>query len=95
MKWEAKRMHRNQAAIAALALMVIVASCSLNAFSEDASRSTILDVDSDLTLLPDGQEFKTWEQPLKFSKAYYVAQLHPSDDLEVLACLFPTVLISI
>lgn len=28
-------------------------------------------------LLPDGQEFKTWERPLTFSKTYYVAQSHP------------------
>jgi hypothetical protein len=37
-------MHKIQTTIAALALMVLVVTCSLNAFSEDASRSTILDV---------------------------------------------------
>ena len=28
-------------------------------------------------LLPDGREFKTWEQPAKHSHTYYVAQQHP------------------
>jgi alpha-N-arabinofuranosidase len=33
-------------------------------------------------LLPNGQEFKTWEVPVKFSRTYYVNQSHPkaSDD---------------
>jgi len=33
-------------------------------------------------LLPDGEEFKTWEQPATFSRTYYVDQAHPraSDD---------------
>jgi len=33
-------------------------------------------------LLPDGSEFKTWEQPLHFSRTYYVNARHPkaSDD---------------
>ena len=29
-------------------------------------------------LLPDGQEFVSWEKPLKFSKTYYVNNRHPS-----------------
>lgn len=28
-------------------------------------------------LLPDGKEFKTWEQPLRFERTYYVDQAHP------------------
>jgi len=33
-------------------------------------------------LLPDGQEFRTWERPPAFSRTYYVNQAHPqaSDD---------------
>jgi hypothetical protein len=28
-------------------------------------------------MLPDGSEFKTWEQPLRFDRTYYVDQTHP------------------
>ena len=28
-------------------------------------------------LLPDGREFKTWEQPAKHTRTYYVSQKHP------------------
>ena len=28
-------------------------------------------------LLPDGQQFKTWQVPLQFTRTYYVAQGHP------------------
>ena len=31
---------------------------------------------SPAVILPDGQEFKTWEAPLKFSRTYYVDQRH-------------------
>jgi hypothetical protein len=39
---------------------------------------TALESNSASIALPDGQEYKTWEQPLKFSKTYYVDQSHPS-----------------
>ena len=29
-------------------------------------------------MLPDGTEFKTWEQPLRFDRTYYVDQAHPN-----------------
>ena len=29
-------------------------------------------------MLPDGSEFKTWEQPLRFDRTYYVDQAHPN-----------------
>jgi hypothetical protein len=44
MKWKEKKMHKTQTIIAALALTVVVASFSVNALSEGANRSTILDV---------------------------------------------------
>ncbi len=28
-------------------------------------------------MLPDGTEFRTWEQPVRFSRTYYVDQAHP------------------
>ena len=29
-------------------------------------------------LLPDGTEFKTWEQPTRFDRTYYVDRAHPN-----------------
>ena len=31
-------------------------------------------------LLPDGREFKTWEQPARYTHTYYVSQKHPKAD---------------
>jgi len=31
-------------------------------------------------LLPDGREFKTWEQPARHTRTYYVARQHPKAD---------------
>jgi len=59
-----------------LLVLLLAASAALTAQAEEGAS---LDPP---VFLPDGQEFKTWEKPLAFSRTYYVDQAHPkaSDD---------------
>jgi hypothetical protein len=51
-----------------------MASLSGNAFAQTSPAATAAAQSASDTRLPDGTEFAFWEQPLKFTKTYYVDQ---------------------
>ncbi len=59
-------------ALSAIALMALAAACG---------EATLRSLDPPV-LLPDGSEFKTWEQPCEFTRTYYIdgASAAASDD---------------
>jgi hypothetical protein len=56
-----------------------VASLGERAFIAAAQSATDADASSD-SLLPDGKAFAHWEQPLKFTKTYFVDNNNPKSD---------------